>query len=236
MFKHLLKYDLGKYLKPLIIFGSLIIIFSSLFILLPHILIDDSMIYGITFGILLFVTLISSGIYLIIITIRNYLSDFYTSSRYLTYTLPVSMSKIYLSKFLSFVISGYILVNLSIISLRLTSYVIYSKNFVFFFEQYFNEDNISNTLSLIAFAIGATFYLINFFLCYNISKQPKFASKSVLIIIISLIVTIALYESIINLIELSIMNLTISYLVSIILTISLIGLEIILIIKTLKTL
>ena len=237
MFNNLLKHDLYKYKNILIIFTPLIVIFSSLFILLLHIESESNLFFGIIFGVILLIILVICGISLIINTIRNYLSDFYTADKYLTYTLPISMTKIFLSKFLSFVISGYILVNLCIISLRLTTFIIYSiqdYHFFFFFKYYFDEQNIGNTLSLISLGIGATFYLINFLLCFNISKLPKFASKSILTIIISLIITIALYESIISLIELSIMNLTISYLISIILTISLIGLEIIFIIKTLK--
>ena len=94
---------------------------------------------------------------------------------------------------------------------------------------------LENSLSLIMVGIGATFYLINFFLCYSFSKQPQFKSKSVLVGILSLIVTITLYELVINTFTLSIVNSVVGLIISVLLSISIIGLEILLTIKTLKS-
>lgn len=237
MFKSLLKQSLLRYQKWFYIFPILI---SLLIFIFGFICFYFNM-YGafITtlFTIILFTLTMFCCIYLIIITIKQYITLFYTNQRYFTNTIPASKTKIILALFLSFVIVGFIIINSLVIPFQIVDLILdtlLNNEHTFFFEKFFSETSIDNNLYFILGAISITFYIINLLLCLNLSKQPKFASKSVLTIIISLIITITIYESIISLIKLSIMNLTISYLISIILTISLIGLEIIFIIKTLK--
>lgn len=124
MLKKLLKYDLKDIYKILLIFYSLAIVFSLLTRILYNI--ENSTIFNI-------IADVSSGVTIAMIfniLINNIMrvwvrfkNNIYNDEAYLTHTLPISKNNIYLSKFLTIVITMFT----SIIIIILTLFIAYYK-------------------------------------------------------------------------------------------------------------
>lgn len=128
MLKKLLKYDLKRVYKNLIVFYSLSIFFSILtriFLNIPNstmMLIIGKICSGVTIS--MFFNIIINNLLRLWVT---FTSNLYGDESYLTHTLPVTKNELYLSKFLTAIIS--VLTSTIVIALSL-------------FIAYYSKDNI----------------------------------------------------------------------------------------------
>lgn len=157
MLKKVLKYDLKYVYKVLIVFYSMLITFSLITKLLSFI---DNTIFNILWHISSGITI--GFIFSVIINLMmrlwaRFVSNVYKDESYLTHTLPISKKIIYLSKFITSIVTIFTSVLVIILSLFIAYY---SKENIEILKQTLNL--ISNTYEISTFNLIFVFSLIIF--------------------------------------------------------------------------